>query len=54
MLDLFAVLMATTLIAPAQRAAVKDRLWTLPQLQKASATLAAGRVLLELATTPKA
>jgi len=40
-LDLFAVLMASKLIAPAQRAAVKDRLRTLPQLQQASSTLAA-------------
>ncbi len=48
-LDLFALLMATKLIAPAQRAAAKDRLRTLPALAKASTTLAAaGRVLLEL------
>jgi len=32
--------MASKLIAPAQRAAVKDRLRTLPQLQQASSTLA--------------
>ncbi len=40
-LDLFTVLMASKLIAPAQRAAAKDRLRTLPQLQQASSTLAA-------------
>jgi hypothetical protein len=40
-LDLFTVLMATKLIAPAARAAVKDRLRTLPALEQASVTLAA-------------
>ena len=33
--------MASRLIAPAQRAASKDRLRTLPQLQRASSMLAA-------------
>jgi len=49
-LDLFAVLMASKLIGPAERASVAERLRALPQLAKASATLAiAARVLLELA-----
>jgi len=49
-LDLFAVLMASKLIGPAERASVAERLRSLPQLAKASATLAAAaRVLLELA-----
>lgn len=39
-LDLFAVLMASKLLGPAQRAAVRDRLRTLPAL-RASVTLAA-------------
>ncbi len=48
-LDLFAVLMVSKLIGPAERASVAERLRTLPQLAKASATLAlAARVLLEL------
>jgi hypothetical protein len=48
-LDLFAVLMATKLIGPAERASAKDRLRSLPRLAQASLTLAAaGRVLLEL------
>ena len=48
-LDLFAVLMASKLIGPAERASVSERLRSLPQLAKASATLAAAvRVLLEL------
>ena len=47
-LDLFAVLMATRLLGPAERDAVKDRLHPLPQLRQASATLAvAARVLLQ-------
>lgn len=49
-LDLFAVLMASKLIGPAERASVVERLRSLPQLAKASATLAtAARVMLELA-----
>jgi len=49
-LDLFAVLMASKLIGPAERASVAERLRSLPQLAKASATLAvAARVLLDLA-----
>ena len=40
-LDLFAALMATKLMGPAERAAVRDRLRMLPRLQKASSTLAA-------------
>lgn len=48
-LDLFAVLMASKLIGPAERASAAERLRSLPQLAKASATLAiAARVLLEL------
>jgi len=49
-LDVFAVLMASKLIGPAERASVAERLRSLPQLAKASATLAiAARVLLEFA-----
>lgn len=49
-LDLFAVFMVSKLIGPAERASVAERLRSLPQLAKASATLAiAARVLLELA-----
>ena len=49
-LDLFAVLMASKLIGPAERASVAERLRSLPQLAKASATLAlAARVVLEFA-----
>jgi hypothetical protein len=48
-MDLFTVLMATKLIAPAARAAVKDRLRTLPALEQASVTLdAAARAWLAL------
>lgn len=48
-LDLFAVLMATKLIGTAERASVKERLRSLPQLRQASITLAAAaRVLLEV------
>lgn len=48
-LDLFAVLMASKLIGPAERASVAERLRSLPQLVRASATLAiAARVLMEL------
>jgi hypothetical protein len=51
-LDLFAVLMASKLIGPAERASVAERLRSLPQLAKASATLAAAaRVLLEVAAS---
>ncbi|MEU7028938.1 Tn3 family transposase [Streptomyces sp. NPDC046275] len=47
-LDLFQVLMATRLISTAKRATDKDRLSTLPQLEKASRTLArAAKVLFE-------
>jgi hypothetical protein len=47
-LDLFQVLMATRLISAARRATDKERLSTLPQLEKASRTLArAAKVLLE-------
>jgi hypothetical protein len=54
-LDLFAVLMASKLIGPAERASVAERLRSLPQLAKASATLAiASRVLLEFAEPGKA
>ncbi len=54
-LDLFAVLMATKLIGPAERASVKDRLRSLPQLREASANLAAVvRVLLEQLSTAEA
>nr|WP_158254055.1 DUF4158 domain-containing protein [Cryobacterium sp. Y50] len=49
-LDLFAVLMATKLIGPATRAAVKDQIRSLPALRRASVTLAsAAKVLLEVA-----
>lgn len=49
-LDLFAVLMATKLIGPAERASTKDQLRSLPALRKASATLAiTARMLLDLA-----
>ena len=51
-LDLFAVLMATKLIGAAERASVKERLRSVPELQRASLTLAtAARVLLELVDT---
>lgn len=54
-LDLFAVLMASKLIGPAERASVAERLRSLPHLAKASATLAiAARLLLELAETGRA
>ncbi|MEU9473742.1 Tn3 family transposase [Streptomyces avermitilis] len=47
-LDLFSVLMATRLISRAKRATDKERLSTLPQLEKASRTLArAAKVLFE-------
>ncbi|MFA7764358.1 Tn3 family transposase [Streptomyces sp. NRRL S-448] len=47
-LDLFALLMATRLISPARRASDKERLAMLPQLEKASRTLArASKVLIE-------
>ncbi|MFJ7271998.1 Tn3 family transposase [Streptomyces sp. NPDC099050] len=47
-LDLFSVLMATRLISTAKRATDKERLSTLPQLEKASRTLArAAKVLFE-------
>lgn len=47
-LDLFQVLMATRLISTAKRATDKERLSTLPQLEKASRTLArAAKVLFE-------
>nr|WP_199818645.1 hypothetical protein [Streptomyces leeuwenhoekii] len=47
-LDLFSVLMATRLISRARRATDKERLSTLPQLEKASRTLArAAKVLFE-------
>lgn len=47
-LDLFALLMATRLINPARRASDKERLAVLPQLEKASRTLArAAKVLFE-------
>ena len=50
-LDLFAVLMATPLIGPAERASTKDQLRSLPALRKASATLAiTARMLLDLAS----
>ena len=39
-LDLFAVLMAQRVISPAKRAADKDRLSMLPQLERASRTVA--------------
>ncbi|WP_196844479.1 MULTISPECIES: Tn3 family transposase [unclassified Cryobacterium] len=45
-LDLFAVLMATKLIGPATRAAVKDQMRSLPALRRASVTLAAAAKLL--------
>lgn len=49
-LDVFAVLMASKVLGPAERASVAERLRSLPQLAKASATLAmAVRVLLEIA-----
>lgn len=49
-LDLFAVLMATKLIGPAERASTKDQLRSLPALRKASATLAiTAQMLLNLA-----
>ncbi|KPC84526.1 hypothetical protein ADK82_00275 [Streptomyces sp. NRRL S-4] len=41
-LDLFQVLMATRLISTAKRATEKERLFTLPQLEKASRMLARG------------
>ncbi len=48
-IDVFSVLMGTKLIGPAERASAKERLRSLPQLRRASATLAsAARVLLEL------
>ncbi len=48
-LDLYALLMATRLINPAQRASNAARLAWLPRLEKASATLAeVGRVVLEV------
>jgi hypothetical protein len=54
-LDVFAVLMATKLIPPAQRVATADRLRALPRLAEASAVLAAAaRVLLELVDTAPA
>ena len=54
-LDVFAVLMASKLIGPAERASVAERLRSLPQLAKASATLAiAARVLLEFAESGEA
>ncbi len=47
-LDLFAVLMATKLIGPAVRAAAKDQMRSLPQLRRASMTLAsAAKAMLE-------
>jgi TnpA family transposase len=47
-LDLFQVLMATRLLSTARRATEKERLSTLPQLEKASRTLArAAKVLFE-------
>ncbi len=47
-LDLFTVLMATRLISAAKRRTDKERLSTLPQLEKASRTLAlAAKVLIE-------
>ena len=47
-LDLFALLMATRLFSPARRASAEQRLAMLPQLEKASKTVArAGRVLLD-------
>lgn len=47
-LDLFAPLMATKVISPARRASDKERLAMLPQLEKASRTLArASKVLIE-------
>ena len=49
-LDLFSVLMATKLIGPAVRATAKDRLRSLPQLRRASVTLAAAaKTMLECA-----
>ncbi|MEO8222646.1 MAG: Tn3 family transposase [Specibacter sp.] len=49
-LDLFSVLMATKLIGPAVRATAKDRLRSLPQLRRASVTLAAAaKAMLECA-----
>lgn len=49
-LDLFSVLMATKLIGPAVRATAKDRMKSLPQLRRASVTLAAAaKVMLECA-----
>jgi hypothetical protein len=49
-LDLFAVLMATPLIGPAERASTTDQLPSLPALRKASATLAiTAWMLLDLA-----
>lgn len=49
-LDLFSVLMATKLIGPAVRASAKDRMRSLPQLRRASVTLAAAaKVMLECA-----
>jgi hypothetical protein len=47
-LDLFALLMATRVISPSRRASDKERLAMLPQLEKASRTLArASKVLIE-------
>lgn len=47
-LDLFAVLMSTRLLSPAKRASERERLAMLPQLEKASRTLAkASRALVE-------
>src|SRR5680860_629280 len=53
-LDLFAVLMATKLIGPANRAVAKEQMRSLPALRRASVTLAsasasAAKVLLEVA-----
>ena len=49
-LDLFSVLMAIKLIGPAVRATAKDRMRSLPQLRRASVTLAAAaKVMLECA-----
>lgn len=53
--DLFAVLMASKLLGPVERASVAERLRSLPQLAKASATLAiVARVLLEFAESGEA
>jgi Domain of unknown function (DUF4158)/Tn3 transposase DDE domain len=47
-LDLFALLMATRLISPARRASDRERLSTLPQLEKAARILAkASKILVE-------